>query len=83
MIRSISVPYCLIGSYKTLRQNLKIFNFVLLRHASRVEGQRVSGVGGGVTRECGGRARVGWGMVGARAHEGVKWKGFFVYSLFL
>ena len=39
--------------------------------------------GGEVTRECGGRARVGWGMVGARAHEGVKWKGFFVYSLFV
>ena len=34
-------------------------------------------------RECGGRARVGSGMVCARAHEGVKWKGFFVYSLFV
>ena len=39
--------------------------------------------GGEVARECGGRARVGLGMVGARAHEGLKWKRIFVYSLFI
>ena len=65
MIRSISVPYCLIGSYKTLRENLKIFNFFLIGRASRggggvVGGEwRASGVGVEVKRECGGRARVG------------------------
>ena len=50
MIRSISVPYCLIGSYKTLRENLKIFNFFLIGRASRGGG----GSGGGVAREWGG-----------------------------
>ena len=55
MIRSISVPYCLIGSYKTLRQNLKKFNFFLLRRASRGAGRRPSGVGdGGRARTRGG-----------------------------